>query len=847
MVRPVPPGRPFCLPRRARSAVLLCSLLVGSSVVPARAAPAPAPAAAPATAPATVTPAAGDVVVALEGRGFGHGFGLSQWGAYGYAVDYGWTAAQILGHYYGNTTAGTIAVDSTLAVRLIKLDGAQTAVVSAAGALEVVGVDARTWKSVLAREVSAGTYSVWGRTDAEVCPAASGDPVAGGWTLISPAVATKVDVRPTAAWPGAPADARAYLAAVCEPGGTVRTYRGTIRAINDTNGDNRTVNVLPLEQYLRSVVAKEMSPSWAGAGGGKGVEALKAQAVAARTYAMAENRYVGVGGYARTCDTTACQAYAGVAFRSSVSSGYTQVEYPSTDAAVSATAGVVRRVASGALAYTYYSASSGGHTAPGPSQLSPFPAVVDLGDATAPNPNHTWTASLTGAQISAKYPAIGTFTSLSVTNRNGFGEWGGRATQVRIDGTTGWIGLSGSAFRSAFSLKSDWFNVVGTEPEPDTCEGRTAPDVTGPLPAASAATFNPVTPIRLVDTRDGTGTARLALGAGCTMVVDPLLPASATAATVSVAAVKPLRAGFVTVYPCGTVRPVVSGLLALAGRVVASTSVARLGLDGRLCVYSSVATELVVDLYGWYSTTDGVRYQPVNTTRLFDSRSGARLAAGSVTRVKAVRTGAAPAGSIALAATVHSSDAAKDGFVTVYPCSATRPTVSVVNVAAGRHVTNHAQVSISSGGEVCVYVSSSMHVVLDMSGWFGAAATTRYFAISPYRAVDTRNSIGLSGAFAAGANRAVALAPSPSPIVGLPSAASVRAVFAVVAAVQPSATGFLTVHPCQSPVPSVSMVRYVSPDNAANGVAAIDDASGRWCIFASASTHVVVDVNGYFA
>lgn len=825
-----------------------CAAITGSSVSAAApaavVAQAPEPDAAPAPTPA---PAVGDVVVALEGRGFGHGFGLSQWGAYGYAVDYGWNATRILDHYYGNTTAGTIAVDTSLAVRLVKLDGAQTAVVSAAGALEVVGVDARTWKSVLAREVSAGTYSVWGRTDAEVCPASTGDPVASGWTLISASVPTRVDIRPTAAWPGAPADERAYLAAVCEPAAAVRTYRGTIRAINDSNGDNRTVNVLPLEQYLRSVVAKEMSPSWATAGGGRGIEALKAQAVAARTYAMAENRYVGVGGYARTCDTTACQAYAGVAFRAMVSSGYTQVEYPSTDSAVSSTAGLVRRVSSGALAYTYYSASSGGYTAPGPSQLSPFPAVEDLGDATVPNPNHTWTASLTGSQISAKYPAIGTFVSVTVTNRNGFGDWGGRVTQVRVDGTTGWIGVSGSAFRSAFGLKSDWFNVVGTEPEPDTCDGRVPPTVTGSLPAASAATFNPVAPIRLVDTRNGTGTTRLPLGAGCTLVVDPLLPASATAATVNIVSVRPATGGYVTVYPCGTTRPVVSGLAALAGRVVSSTSVVRLGLDGTLCLFSSIDSEIVVDLYGWYSATDGVRYQPITTARLFDSRSGSRLAAGSVTKVKAVRSGGAPAGATAVAITLHSTDPTRDGYLTVYPCSATRPTASALNVSLGRHATNHVQVALSGTGELCVFVSVAMHVVVDMSGWFGTAATTRYFAVEPYRAIDTRIGLGLSGAFAAGANRSITLAPSPSPNTSVPSAAVVRALFAVITAVRPAAAGYLTVHPCQSPVPSVSMLRYVTADNAANGVAAIDDASGRWCIFASASTHVVLDVNGYFA
>ena len=129
------------------------------------------------------------------------------------------------------------------------------------------------------------------------------------------------------------------LPAVCEPSGTVRSYRGSIRALNGTAGENRTVNVVPVEQYLRAVIAKEMSPSWASAGGGAGAQALQAQAVAARSYALAYKWY----GYADICDST-CQAYMGAATRSSVAAAFTQVEYPSTDAAVQATAGSVRRV-----------------------------------------------------------------------------------------------------------------------------------------------------------------------------------------------------------------------------------------------------------------------------------------------------------------------------------------------------------------------------------------------------------------------------------------------------------------------------------------------------------------------
>ncbi|CAB4703217.1 MAG: hypothetical protein F2681_00935 [Actinobacteria bacterium] len=70
--------------------------------------------------PATPSPipTAADATITIDGHGYGHGIGLSQWGAYGYAVDHGWTAPQILDRYYGGTVAGAVPVDSLLTVRL---------------------------------------------------------------------------------------------------------------------------------------------------------------------------------------------------------------------------------------------------------------------------------------------------------------------------------------------------------------------------------------------------------------------------------------------------------------------------------------------------------------------------------------------------------------------------------------------------------------------------------------------------------------------------------------------------------------------------------------------------------
>jgi hypothetical protein len=192
---------------------------------------------------------------------------------------------------------------------------------------------------------------------------------------------------------------------------------------------------------------------------------------------------------------------------------------------------------------------------------------------------------------------------------------------------------------------------------------------------------------------------------------------------------------------------------------------------------------------------------------------------------------------------VHSTDAVSNGYATVYPCTAAVPGVASINAAKGIGVTNHVESMLNAAGEVCVYVSAPMHIIVDLSGWFGASASTEFFAITPVRAVDTRDGTGLAGGFPANGNRAVTLAGTN----GLPAASTLRGVMAEVIAVGAGSTGYLVVHPCMSPVPAVSMVRYVSGASAATNVAGAADATGRWCISASTAVHVVVDVSGYFA
>ena len=231
----------------------------------------------------------------------------------------------------------------------------------------------------------------------------------------------------------------------CTSAGVQNFYRGELRAVAN-NGNQRTVNAVPLESYLRAVVPLEMPASWAVLGDGAGAAAVQVQAVSARSYSMAENRT----SYAQTCDTISCQVYGGRAVRRSGETSSN--EHPMSDEAILATAGVVRD-RDGEVARTEFSSSTGGWTAGGV-----FPAVEDAGDAVDRNPNHDWTTTVSVDAVEARYSGR-TLTRLQVTGRNGLGEDGGRVEEVTLTFGTEVFTMTGNEFRRAFGLKSDWFSI----------------------------------------------------------------------------------------------------------------------------------------------------------------------------------------------------------------------------------------------------------------------------------------------------------------------------------------------------------------------------------------------------
>jgi SpoIID/LytB domain protein len=392
------------------------------------AAAAPAAPAAPADQP--VAPAASGTL-GVTGHGWGHGRGLGQWGAFGYAVNQGVSYQDILAHFYGNTNPGAKS-DGLITVRLTAQDGGDL-IVSSGAPFSIGGVPIAANSAGRLSRRADGNYDLNTRTSC------AGPDVWYGGVVDPLAVSSVPD----------PGNDVTKMLEVCQPDGSTRQYRGSLR-LTFGDGATRAINIVSMEQYLRGVVPRESPASWADSGGGKGMQAILAQVVAARSYAWAEGgengqRYT----YAKTCDSTACQVYGGAGLNRQ------RIEDTRSDLAVAATPGEVRRFSNGALARTEFSSSTGGWTAGGT-----FPAVEDTGDSASPF--HDWSTSVTASAVESTY-GVGQLRSINIVNRNGLGDGGGRVSRVQINGSNTSVIVSGGDFQARMGLRSDWFFIIAPQ------------------------------------------------------------------------------------------------------------------------------------------------------------------------------------------------------------------------------------------------------------------------------------------------------------------------------------------------------------------------------------------------
>jgi stage II sporulation protein D len=354
---------------------------------------------------AVVAPAAGaEVRHVIRGAGFGHGIGMSQYGAYGFALE-GSGYAQILAHYYKGT----------------KLSGAPSAPVRVLlqpddpyirvrGATSIGGRSLDADRLYVARE-SGGAVRVTTSTGKRVARVRNGAQFRGpaALRLMGPALNSITD----------------------------GLYRGAIEIRTEGSGVT-AVNELDIDSYVRGVVAGEMPSSWP-------LEALKAQAVTARTYALATRKTTGL--FDQYPDTRS-QVYRGVTGESVRS-----------DAAVAQTAGRILTYA-GVPAVTYYFSTSGGHT-----ENVEFsfvgslakPWLVGVPDPhDSQSPYHRWTVPTTAALLDRALGAPGRFKNVKVLDRG----VSPRVVRARVVGSAGSTVLTGPQIRARLGLRDTWFTFV---------------------------------------------------------------------------------------------------------------------------------------------------------------------------------------------------------------------------------------------------------------------------------------------------------------------------------------------------------------------------------------------------
>jgi len=406
----------------------LAALAVGAALV------APALAAA-ATAPKRF-------VFTFDGRGFGHGVGMPQYGAYGAALA-GWDERRILGYYYPGTALSQIKGG---AVRVLLATSRKQLPVSSPVAWQAVDESGPVPTAIALTPGLTYTLDAVGRTVRLRDPSGRQLAVFKGGQM-------RVQSQ----------DGSGYVTLGGAP------YRGAIRAIGG-GGLLEAVNVVDLESYLQGVVPREMPSRW----GDRAPAALRAQAIAARSYAVATLK--SRGDFDLYPDERS-QVYGGV-----------RAEDPRTTAAVRATGGQVLTYA-GKIITAFFFSSSGGRTEDVRNVFTsygPAPYLVSVPDPfDILSPNHQWTnpPSYSGAQLGRLLGLGGTVKTFTVEQR-GSSPRVMRALVVTTSGRR--VEMSGTQVRRALTLRDTWFSVVRRPLTPATAGLlRPTPPVVPPAPPAT--------------------------------------------------------------------------------------------------------------------------------------------------------------------------------------------------------------------------------------------------------------------------------------------------------------------------------------------------------------------------
>ena len=351
------------------------------------------------------------------GHGWGHGIGMSQYGAKGFA-ERGTSHTDIIKHYYSGSTVsdsnGVPAAARTLDVLL--QDGMANAAfqVDGSGVTVTRGSTKKTTANgdIITAKVESGNVAIYRKRGSDT---------------------TRLFAAGTSAVRISGGDGKIQTRFTADNGFYGHHYRGSI-SLRDAGSSIMVLNTVGMESYLRSVVPDEMPQSWH-------AQALRAQAIAARSYAVATRK---TGTYDAFCDTRS-QMYGGI-----------EHEEGASDSAVTGTSGKVARH-SGAVIPTFFHSTSGGRTAAIEDVWgsAPRPYLKSVSDPYEKSPRSNWTVKYSATAFERKWGGVpGSLRSVAVSLNASK-----RASRVSANGSGGSESISGPGFQQRFGLWSTYFRI----------------------------------------------------------------------------------------------------------------------------------------------------------------------------------------------------------------------------------------------------------------------------------------------------------------------------------------------------------------------------------------------------
>ena len=543
------------------------------------------------------------------------------------------------------------------------------------------------------------------------------------------------------------------------------------------------------------------------------------------------------GGNTVTIDGTSFLAATALKFGTTAATTFTVISFSSITATAPAGTGTVdvtvttplgTSATSSADQYTYTATAPGAPTGLGVSSLGVGQATLEW---TAPSSN--------GGSAITSYTVTITDTTTSTTLTPIVVSGSPPATSTPIAGLT-----AGDYYSFAVSAT----NAIGTGPASSL--------FTKLLPAP----FWAVAPARICDTRPGNTTqcAGKTIGAGGIITLQVTgqggVPAGATAVVANVTVTGPTAASYLTLWPAGAVRPVVSNLNFTPKETVANLVTVPLSSAGVLDLYNaSGSVNVIVDVTGYYGPgTGGQGFTPLTPARICDTRpgnttqcAGKTLGAGGIITLQVTGQGGVPSGATAVVANVTVTKPTATSYLTAWQAGASKPFASALNFTAGETVPNRVIVPLSSSGALDLFNAyGDADVILDVNGYFAPAASGYFEPVMPVRICDTRsgNSTPCTGkTLGSGSTLTVQVSGNG----GVPTGAA--AVVANVTVTGATAASFLTIWPAGTARPLASDLNFTAGATVPNLVVAelspsgaVDDYNGE------GTANLIFDVGGWY-